>query len=140
MHPGRDVHTIAVRVFAFDQRIAEIDADVKAHPPLSGDVLVALGDCLLNVAITFHCLDDAGELSHHAVAGAAEDVAPRRHDEPVEERPGVLRDAQRIFPVITHEPAIGGHIGAENRDEFALGYMLIRGTTSLDGGGNRSPL
>lgn len=82
-----------------------------------GNVLVALSDCLLNVASTCH-----------------------RLDEPVEERPGVLQNVQRFFLVIAHEPAIGSHIGAENRGEFALSYMLIQGTTSLDGGGNGSPL
>ncbi len=72
---GRHVNAVAEQIFAFNHDIAEIDADAKAHTPLFGQIRVAILHAILDFKGATHCLNRAGKLCDHAVAGSTENTA-----------------------------------------------------------------
>ncbi len=67
LQPRRDVDAVAVEIAAFDDHIADIDADPEYHGLVGGPGLVRLGHLLLQGDGAEHGIDRAAELHQHAV-------------------------------------------------------------------------
>ena len=124
--PGRDIHAVAQDVIAFDQHVAQIDADAKQHPPV-----------LLNTRITvrhefldrYPALDrgyDRGKLRQHAVAGALDNPAPRAGDDRIDGGSMRAKSQRRARLIDTHQPAVAGHIHDEDGGQPAFD-SVVRG-------------
>ena len=74
LKPRGDVHAIAVdgSVVLLDH-IAQVDADAKLHAPVLGQLVVALGEFVLDFVGAVHGFDGAGEFGQDAVAGGVDE-------------------------------------------------------------------
>jgi hypothetical protein len=73
--PCGDVNAVAIEVVAFDDHVAEIDADAQLDPAGRRDAHVPLGHCLRHRDHAAHRIDDAHKFHQHAVAGGLDDAA-----------------------------------------------------------------
>jgi hypothetical protein len=68
-------YAVAIEVIAFDDHVAEIDADAQLDAALRRDAGVSLEHRLLHRDRAAHRIDDAGKFHQHAVAGGLDDPA-----------------------------------------------------------------
>ena len=71
----RDVDAIAVDVVAFDDDVAEIDADAEFNAALSWQLRVAILHPALNLDRAGDCVDYAGKFRENTIAGEFDDAA-----------------------------------------------------------------
>src|SRR3972149_6237331 len=106
LQAGSDVDAVAVEILAFDDHVAEIDADAQHDAAVVGLAGRALGHRRLHADRALHGVDDAGEFGEQAVPGGLEDTSPtvayRRIDELGAQ---ALQPRQRAFLVDAHEAA-----------------------------------
>jgi len=122
LDPRSDVDAVAVEVVAFDDHIAEIDADAQFDALVRRDACVPLRDRLLHLDRATHRIDDAGKLHQYTVAGGLDDAAVVLGDLRIEELMAQRLEAfERAFLVRAHQPRIPRHIGGEDRGEPAAG-------------------
>ena len=57
-----DIHAVAIDIFAVDDDVAEVDAHAKGDAPITGHVLLALGDAALHFCGALDGVDHAREL------------------------------------------------------------------------------
>src|SRR5215472_7452758 len=118
--PCRDVDAVAIEVVAFDDHIAEIDADAQFDAAVRCDTGVMLGHCLLHRDRTAHRIDDAGKFHQYAVAGGLDDAAMVLDDFRVDELMAQRFEAlERAFLVRPHQPRIPRDVGGEDRSKTA---------------------
>jgi hypothetical protein len=117
---GRDIHSVAEDVLAFDNYIAEVDADAKLDPLLPPGGFVTPGHPPLKLDPAPHGVDDAGKFREQAVAGVLHDppavLGDLRMDQflevPSEPPVGSLL-------ISAHQARVAGHVGGEDRGEAA---------------------
>ena len=111
----RHVHAVAVDIVALDDDVAHVDADAKLHPLLGGGVGVVGVQLLLDPDGAADRGDGARELGQHAVAGLADDASAMSDDRLV--HGGAVSGQGRKGAVFIrrHQPAVAGHVGAEDR-------------------------
>ena len=76
-----------------------------------------------------HRLDGAGEIDQQAVAGAFDDAAAMRGNMRFDQLAEMgLQSAQRAFLVMTHQPAVAGHVGREDGRQSSFGTLYFHGS------------
>ena len=68
LEPCSHVHAVTEDVAVLDHDVADIDADAEQHPARLRQLVVGRGDLPLDLYGTADGIDDASELSEHAVA------------------------------------------------------------------------
>ena len=125
LKPGGDVHAIAVDgSVLLPDHIAQVDADAKLHAPVLGQLVVALGEFVLDFVGAVHGFDGAGKLSQDAVAGGVDESPAVGLDALAEKCAGVIERAKGGGFVIGHQPRVAGGVGGEDGGEFAVGGHL----------------
>jgi hypothetical protein len=116
--PCGDVNAVAIEVVAFDDHVAEIDADAQLDPAGRRDTSIPPGHCLRHRDHAAHRIDDAHKFHQHAVAGGLDDAAMMFADFPIEELAAQRFEAfERALLVRSHQPRIPRHIGGKDRGE-----------------------
>ena len=100
--------------------VAEIDADAEQHPPLSGNIEVALGHDLLDGDGAFDRAHRARELRHDPVARDVDDAAAVLGDERKDDRLVRFEIAHRRVFVAAHEARVAGDVRGQDRREPPL--------------------
>src|SRR5260370_13174654 len=104
--PRGDVDAVAIEV-AFDDHVAEIDADAQLDAVVRPDAGVPLGHRLLHLDRAADRIDDAGKFDQHAVAGGLDDPAVLFDDLRIEQIAAQRYEAfGRAFPVRSHHSQI----------------------------------
>ncbi len=115
LQPGGDIHAVAVAILAFEDDVAQIDADADVDPTVFGQARVAFRHAALQHDRALDGVDDAAELGQQPVAHQLEDPAAVPADFGFEEffamRPHAL-ECVSLVPL--HQPAIADHIGRED--------------------------
>jgi hypothetical protein len=99
--------------------ISQIDPDAKPHAATLGHPLVALGHHGLDLDRTLRRADDAGKLSHDAIAGGVDDPPTVPADERQDHGLMGLEVAHGGGLVLVHEPTVARDIGGKNGGEPA---------------------
>jgi hypothetical protein len=120
LQPRSDVDALAEQVAAVDHHVAEIEPDAELHPPVGGQLPVALLQLALDLDRALHRLDDAGELRQQAVAGGVDHAPVVAGDEAGHGVPVLAQRGQGRRLVGFHQPAVAGDVGAEDRGQLAL--------------------
>jgi hypothetical protein len=115
------VHPVAVDVAAFDDDIAQVDADAEFDRLFGG----ALGEHALHGDGAIHRVDDAGKLDQRAVAHEFDDAAlVSRHLGREHVLAQQLERRQGAGLVFAHQPRVADHVGRHNRRKPAFGAFL----------------
>ena len=119
-----DVDAVAIDVVAFDDHVAQIDADAQNDPRLVR-VLRLLIWCRAARALhherAVHGIDHAAELRDGAVADQLDDAAVMGGDGGIEHRqPVQLEGGQGALLVGPHQPRIADHVGREDGRELTV--------------------
>jgi hypothetical protein len=67
-----------------------------------------------------HCLDHAGELGQHAIAGRINEPSMMSLENRIDELAMRVKSTQRRLFVVSHEAAIAVDIGAKDSSELTL--------------------
>jgi hypothetical protein len=122
----RDVDAVAVDVVAFDDHVAEVDADAEFDAAVVHRRAVAVGHAGLDGDGAAHRLDGARKVDQQAVARTLDDAAAMRGDMGLDQLAQMrLEEAQRAFLVMAHQPAVAHHVGRQDGREFALGALVF---------------
>ena len=100
-------------------------ADAELHRLVAGAACILCRYRSLYRDRTLHGIDRAGEVGDDAVAGGVEDAAPMRRDQLVNDGAAGLQPGERADFVARHQPTVAGHVGGEDRGQFAL-YRMDR--------------
>ena len=124
---GRDIDAVAEDVAAFDDDVADVDADPKDDVPLGRQAGVARLGAALDLEPATHRLNDARELGEEAVAGLLNERAAARADR----RRNDLALQRGKAPVgallvAAHEAAVARDVGGEDGGQLALHVRDIR--------------
>ena len=124
---GRDIDAVAEDVAAFDDDVADVDADPKDDVPLGRQAGVARLGAALDLEPATHRLNDARELGEEAVAGLLNERAAARADR----RRNDLALQRGKAPVgallvAAHEAAVARDVGGEDGGQLALHVREIR--------------
>ena len=114
LEADRDVDAGAVKVVAFGDHVAQIDADAEPHPLFLGHFRVASGHLFLDRERAAEGFDNAGKLGNQPVAGAAENTASVLRDQVLDNGPMRTQGGCRGFFVGLGEPAVPLHVSREN--------------------------
>ena len=98
-------------------------ADAELHRLVGDTAGVLRRDRGLHGDSALDGIDCAGEVGDHAIPGGAEDAAPVRGDQLINDHPACLQPGERADLVTRHQPAVAGNIRRENRGNFALHRM-----------------
>jgi hypothetical protein len=121
LQPRRDIHPVAIDVVAVDDDIAQIDADAVANALVFGLVGFAPRRFILDGECTSDRLDHTRKLRKDAVADKFENTAAMRLHLGFEDRGAIAHEArQRAGLVGLHQPTVAGHVGRQDRGQFAL--------------------
>jgi hypothetical protein len=133
LQAGRDIDAVSIKVGAFDDNIAEIDADPQQHLVVIGCRGIGRRHALLQLDGAGDRMDGAAELDQHAVAHYLDNAAAVLGHQRLEDLlapPLQLR--QRPGLIQLHEPAVADHVGGEDGAEtaFQAQFSLGRKTTA----------
>ena len=126
LEPRRDVDAVAQKVVAFDQHVAEMNADAIDDAPAFGEVGVALGHHALDRERAFGGRNDRGKFDEEGVAHRLEDPPAVRGDD---RRRGLLpleHRFRRAGLVLAHHARIADDVGGEDRGKLADGGHVRR--------------
>jgi hypothetical protein len=124
-----DVHPISEKVVAFDQHVAEVDADAVDDASVFGDGLVALGHHRLNGDRAIHCGDDGWEFDEHGVAHGLESPAALRRRDGLRRLSPLAHGLSRPRLVLAHHARVADDVGGEDRGELAGGGHVMVGAS-----------
>jgi hypothetical protein len=126
LQPSRNHHTLTMAILAFNDHVAEIDADAHVDASVLGDTVVALGHRALKDNRAFNSLDDAAELGQEAVAHQFEDASVVHCDLRLEDlfamRP---KPRERIRLIPLDQSAVADHVRGQDGGE-ATSWRLFR--------------
>ena len=117
LEPRRDIDPVAVSAGSVVDDVAEIDADAQQHPPVGGNVEVALGHDLLDGDGAFDRAHRARELRHDAVAGDIDNRSAVLGDQRQDHRLVRFEIAHRLFFVAPHEARVAGDVRGQDGRE-----------------------
>ena len=121
LEAGGDVDAVAIDVVAFDDDVAEIDADPQHDFRLAQRFIGHQAVRALHRKRAMDRVDDAGEFHDGAVADQLDDPAVMGGDRGIEHHLAVLLEGgERAFLVDPHQPRIADHIGREDRRELTV--------------------
>ncbi len=129
--PGGDVDPIPVEPFAFDDHIAQVDADAKLHLPMFRQLGVLHFEFVLNLDRAAHGIDHTGELGQQIITGRIDHAATVLLDQRGDQCTIGGEGADGGFFIVPHEAAVAGDIGAEDRRQLALHADWASGQASL---------
>jgi len=110
----RDVDAVAIDVVAFDDNVAQVDADSKDDALVFVGRRVALGHALLHRDRTGDSVDDAWELDQGAVTHQLDDPPAVPGDQGIDEFGAVrLKRGKRARLIFFHEARVTDHIGGK---------------------------
>src|SRR5262249_52290052 len=122
----RNVDPVSIDVLAFDDDVAQVDADAKLDAAAFGRGAVAVGHTGLDREGAAHGLDRAGEIHQQAVAGTLHDASLVRGDVRLDEFANMLFEPpKRAFLVLAHESAITGDVSRQDRSELTFSVWLF---------------
>jgi hypothetical protein len=120
-----NVDAVAKQVRPFDNDVTKVNPDPQPHLLRAGTMLVFDGDRFLDGDSAFDGVDRAGEIRDHAVPCSIEDPAPMRRDQSIKYRSVGLQRPPGADIIPTHEPAVVGNIGRENRGELSFDHLAF---------------
>ena len=124
LQPRGDVDAVANDILAFNQHIAEVDADpVEDALPLGGG-FVGGRHLLLYRQRAFDRRDDRGEFDQHPVAHGLEQPTAVRGDDRLARFPALAHEASGAGLVFAHHARVADDVGSENRGKLAGGGHL----------------
>ena len=115
--PGRDVDAVTVDPGFVVDHISQIDTDTKQHAATLRHPLVALGHHGLDLDRALGGADDAGKLSHDAIAGGVDDPPTVPADQRQDHALMGLEVLHGGGLIRVHEPAVASDIGGKNGRE-----------------------
>ncbi len=74
------MYTIATKVVALDDHLAQIDANAELDPPVYWFISVTFGHVFLDFDGALDCIDDARELDEQTVAHGLDNAASAARD------------------------------------------------------------
>ena len=125
LETGRDVDAVAVEIVAFDDDVADIDADAELQGPRVG-LRVARGDRALAFDGAEHGGNHAGEFGDDRVARRAEDATVVLGDDGIDDLAAGPEAGQRAGLVLAHQPGELMDIGRKDCSQFALDWSHSR--------------
>jgi len=112
LQPRSDVDAIAVDVLAFNDDVAEIDADAVAKLFFARAPCVGGLGCFLDRERAVDRVDDAPEFDERPVADQLDEAAAMRSDTRIEDAPSIgLEPFERAGLVDLHQVAEVGDVG-----------------------------
>src|SRR5918994_1070776 len=111
LHAVGDIYAVAEQIAILGYDIAVVDADAELQPLVLRHRRVASVNLLLDLDGAEGRLHRACELGDHAVAGAVEDAAATRRDQPIHHLAVRAKHVERSLLVDAHQPAVAGDIG-----------------------------
>ena len=120
LEPCSHVHAVTEDVAVLDHDVADIDADAEQHPARLRQLVVGRGDLPLDLYGTADGIDDASELSEHAVACGIGNPAVEADDQLVGDRPMRRQRGESRLLVERHQAAVAFDIGCEDGDQPAI--------------------
>src|SRR4029078_11496470 len=116
-----DVHAIAEYIIAFEDHVAEVDADAQLELLSPLDVRVVPGHGRLNLDRAADRVDYAWEFDQDAVAGRLEDPPTTTRDRGVERiAASAATPGERAFLILSHQPAVSHDVGGEYRGHSSI--------------------
>ena len=131
LQPRGDVDAVANDILAFNQHIAEMDADpVEDALRLRGG-FVGGRHLRLHRQRAFDRRDDGREFDEYPVARGLEQAPAVRGDNRLSGLPSLTHEARRAGLVLAHHARVADDVGGENRGKLARGCH--RSTSTLRG-------
>ena len=111
---------VAEQVSAFDDHIADMDADPEKHRLFFGQIALSLPRACCT-ATAHRTASTALAKSATMLSPAVLKIRPAMYaDQPVEDPARGFEPSQRADLVPPHQPAVAGDVGGENRRELAF--------------------
>ena len=120
---GSYVHAVADDSIAFDENVAQIDADPEEQPASFGQLGVAAFHLLLDLDGAAHGIHHAGKLGQHVVTWGVYHPATTLANQVADQVTAGREGPGRPLLVLGHEPAVADGIGGEDGGELALGAL-----------------
>ena len=118
---GRNVDAVAEDVLAFDDDVADMDADPVLQRLVLRDAVDPIGHRRLHGDAALDGVDGRGELDQKAIARRLDDAAPMLRDRGIDDLGARgLEARERATLAMAHEPRISDDIGGHDRGEPAL--------------------
>ncbi len=117
----RDVDAVAMDVVAFDDHVAQINADAEDDPLVVGLIGGAFRHAFLDFDSALDGFDDARELDQQSVARGLDDAAPTARDgrfDQIIEMGVETRTRSRL--ILAHETGVSDYVGSQNRCKPSL--------------------
>ena len=130
LEPRRDVDAVAQKVVAFDEDVAEMNADAIDDALAFGQVRVALGHHALHRERAFGRRNDRGKLDEQGVAHRLEEPPAVRGDDRRRGLAPLAHRFRRAGLVLAHHARIADDVGGEDRGKLADGGHVRRSPSS----------
>lgn len=115
----RDIDAIAEQIAVALDHVADTNPDAIAQLPAAGISKVSRAQAFLDVDGAAHRFDRAGEFCKNCVARGIENPAARYRNEVVSGGPTGRHSPQRLFFVLSDQPAVVGDVGHQNCGDLA---------------------
>ena len=128
LQAGGDVDAVAINVVAFDDHIAEIDADPQNDVGLAHGLIRQSTVRALHGESAMDGIDDAAEFDDRAVADQLDDASVMGGNRRIEHRLTVLLEGrQRALLVDPHKTRISDHVGCKDSRELTVDAFFSHG-------------
>ena len=119
---------IAEEIVALHHGLADVDADAEPHLLTGRSICVLLGYGLLHFDSALHDIHGAREIGNETVTSRVENPTAMRGDQAIDDNPVSCERSKGTDLIPTHEGAVAGDIGGENRGELPFDGMRFQGS------------
>ncbi|MCY1502857.1 hypothetical protein D9M68_369650 [compost metagenome] len=121
LKPRGDNDAVAVKIAAFDDNIAEIDADAQKNSAVVGKALIGCCHALLNIDRTGDRIHGTGKLHQHTIAHRLDDAAVVLADKGIENLLAAFFQRRKCTAFVQFdEPAVTDDIRSHDSGETPL--------------------
>ena len=128
LQPRRDIDSITEEIIALNQDVPDVDADAEPHLLIGLFLRILLGYGVLHRDSTLRGTHGAREIGDQTVTSRAENPTAMRGDEAIDDDPVGRERSKGTDLIPTHEGAVAGDIGGENRGELPFDGMRFQGS------------
>jgi hypothetical protein len=108
-------------VVAFDDHVAQVDANTELDPQIIWFISVAFRQAFLDINSALDRIDNTRKLDQQSVSGGFDDAAPEARDGRLDQFVEMgVEPIARPSLVFAHQPRITRHVGSEYCGEAAL--------------------